>query len=359
MSLPEFDDSEIGRESNFVVVTRDSEGLQCYQEDDQIKVDILTPEGDHLETEIKNSKDGKYTVSYTPQFVGQHILDIKVNGQPLTSSPSVVQVHEHQYQFAFKFGSTRERAGEFDWILDIAVSNKTGTIAVADAGNERIQLFSSDGKFQREVRLCNEPKSVAFTDCGDLLTLVSGDNNKLRLFSGEGQFIKHINDKHLNKPQHLSIASDARLIITDAANNEVKVLSPDGNDLLLSFIPLISSEVSDCAVYHQDKFFVSCFAFHCIKVFDKAGVYLHDIGCTGSNDGQFRYPRGLVIDKHNRLIVCDINNQRLQLFNLSGKFLSKLQGDYFNCNYPWYAALNNNYNLFVGDRLGNSILVFH
>ena len=84
------------------------------------------------------------------------------------------------------------------------------------------------------VELYGEPYSVAFTDCGDLLTLVSGSNNKLRLFSEEGQFIKLINDKHLKKPQHLSIASDGRLIITDETNKEVKVLSPDGNNQLVS-----------------------------------------------------------------------------------------------------------------------------
>jgi len=63
MCLTEYHDSEKGKESKIVVVTRDSEGLQCYQQDDQIKVDILTPEGDHLRTELKDSKDGKYVVT--------------------------------------------------------------------------------------------------------------------------------------------------------------------------------------------------------------------------------------------------------------------------------------------------------
>ncbi|XP_074612082.1 E3 ubiquitin-protein ligase TRIM71-like [Acropora palmata] len=99
MCLAEFDDSEIGRESNGVVVTRDSEGLQCYQLDDQIKVDILTAEGDHLKTEVKDSKDGKYTVTYTPQCVGQHSFEILVNGQPLTGSPCFVQVNHQSICF--------------------------------------------------------------------------------------------------------------------------------------------------------------------------------------------------------------------------------------------------------------------
>ncbi|XP_015776760.1 PREDICTED: E3 ubiquitin-protein ligase TRIM71-like isoform X3 [Acropora digitifera] len=191
MCLAEFDNSEIGKESNVVVVTRDSEELQCYQLDDQIKVDILTAEGDPLKTELKDSKDGKYTVTYTPQCVGQHSVEIQVNGQPLTDSPFPLQIRQHHCQFSFKFGSRGRRVGEFAWISDIAVSDKTGTIAVADGGNNRIQLFSSDGNFQMQIKLNGEPYSVAFTDCNNLLSLVSGNNNKLRLLSEKGQFIKH------------------------------------------------------------------------------------------------------------------------------------------------------------------------
>ncbi|XP_015762187.1 PREDICTED: E3 ubiquitin-protein ligase TRIM71-like [Acropora digitifera] len=357
MCLAEFDDSEIGRESNFVVVTRDSEGLQCYQLDDQIKVDILTPEGDHLKTELKDSKDGKYTVRYTPQCAGQHSVEIQVNGQPLTGSPFLVQIRQHCYQFAFKFGLEENRAEPFPLISDIAVSDRTGAIAVADFGNKRIQLFNSDGKFQMQVELDEQPYSAAFTDCGDLLLLVSGNNNKLRLFSGEGQFIKHINDKHLKEPQHVSIASDGGLIITDHASNEVKVLSHDGNEQLVSMTAPNCDKYPDCAVHHQNKFYVSYPWDHCIKVFDKTGVYIKDIGCGGSNDGQFNYPVGLVIDKYNQLIVCDVNNQRLQLFTLSGKFLRKLQGGCLKNNRPRYAALNNDGNLIVAGRYGYCIFV--
>ena len=361
MCLAKCHDSQIGKESNFVVIARDSEGLQCYHQDDEINVDILTPEGDHVKTELKDSKDGKYTVTYTPQSVGQHSVNIQVNGQPVTGSPCVVEVREHQYQFAFNFaiGPLGEKAGEFCWINDIAVSDQTGTIAGTDPVNKRIQLFSSTGKFQRQIKLDGNPISVAFTDCGNLLTLDPVSINKLSLFSEEGQFIRHINDKHLKKPQHLSIASDGRLIVTDVANKEVKVLSPDGNELLLSFTTPNCDNNPGCAFYSQNNFYVSYPEAHCIKVFDKTGVYLHDIGCKGSNDGQFHFPQGLVINKYNRLIVCDAHNRRLQLFNLSGKFLSKLQGEYFN-DKPLHAAINNNNNnLFVVDACGDCIYVFY
>ena len=356
MCLIEVNDSEIGRESNVVVFTRDSDGLQCYQEDDEIKVDILTTDGDHLKTELKDSKDGNYTVTYTPQCVGPHTVEIQVNGQPLTGSPFVVQVH-HQYQLAFNFDLKESRSDKIPLITGIAVSDKTGAIAVAGSYFRGFQLFSSDQKFQTEVKLVDgSPASLAFTGCGDLLVLaLSGKNNKLCLFSEEGQFIKHINDKHLQNPQHLSIASDDRLIIADTANNKVKVLSPDGNDLLVSMTAPNCAAYPKCAIYHQSKFYVSYPRAHCIKVFDKTGVYIHDIGCEGSSDGQFNYPVGLIIDKYNQLIVCDANNRRLQIFTLTGKFLSKC------CFFlgPTHSASNNNGNLFLTPHLGRRIFVLH
>ncbi|XP_068726777.1 E3 ubiquitin-protein ligase TRIM71-like [Montipora capricornis] len=348
------------KETYFVIVTKDSEGFQCYEHDDKIKVDILTPEGDQLKTDIRDTtKDGNYTVTYTPQCAGQHRVEIFVNGQPLTGSPWIVQVHQHQYQFAFQFGSEGKGRGEVDTIFDIDVSQKTGTIAVAERGIQRIQLFSSEGKFQSEIKIDGAPCSVAFTDSGDLLTSVAGSDNKLRVFSEEGHFIKHINDKHLDDPCNLFIASDGHIIITDEGDKKIKVLSPDGNDLLQSFSAPGCDKSPFYAIYHQDKFFVSYLLANCVKVFDKTGVYLHDIGCKGSNDGQFDGPHGLVIDKYNRLIVCDASNHRLQLFTRSGKFLSKIDGQYFTNRFPSYVAINSGGSLIVGDYSKSCIFVFH
>ena len=347
------------KETYFVIVTKDSEGFECYQQDDKIKVDILTPEGDQLKTDIKDTKDGKYIVTHTPQCAGQHRVEILVNGQPLIGSPWIVQVHQNPYQFAFQFGSRGKGRGEFDGINDIDVSQKTGTIAVADYENQRIQLLSSEGKFRREIRLDGIPFSVAFIDSGDLLTLVSGSDNKLRVFSEEGHFIKHINDKDLDDPCNLSIASDGHIIITDEGDKKIKVLSPDGNDLLQSFSAPDCDKPPFYAIYYQDKFFVSYNLDNCVKVFDKIGVYLHDIGCKGCNDGQFDGPVGLVIDKCNRLIVCDRGNHRLQLITLSSKFLSKIDGQYYKNGFPSYVAINSGGSLIVADTFNSCISVFH
>ena len=206
LSLAEVDNQELVREktvANFIIVTRDSGGKQCYHEDDQVKVNIITPADDQLETEIKDTKDGKYTVTYTPQCVGQHGVEIQVNGQPLTGSPWVVQVIPRQYQFAFQFGSEGKEQGQFDIPFGIAVNDKIRTLAIDDVNNNRVQMFSFDGNFLREIALGSATASVAFTESGDLLiSSVDNDHNKLilYLYTEGGQFIRYISDEHVKEP---------------------------------------------------------------------------------------------------------------------------------------------------------------
>ena len=219
LSLAEVDNQELVKEktvANFIIVTRDSGGKQCYHEDDQVKVNILTPADDQLETEIKDTKDGKYTVTYTPQCVGQHRVEIQINGQPLTGSPWVVHVIPHQYQFAFQFGSEGKEQGQFDMPWDIAVNDKSRTLAVADLNNNRIQMFGFDENFLREIALEGQTTSVAFTESGDLLSFVGvRARDKISLYTEGGQFIRCISNEHLKTPWYISVGSDGHIITCD------------------------------------------------------------------------------------------------------------------------------------------------
>ena len=205
----------------------------------------------------------------------------------------------HQYQFAFQFGSKGKEQGQFDKPWGIAVNDKSRTLAVADVNSKRVQMFDFDGNFLREITLGSETSSVAFTESGDLLSNVYRDGNTLFLYTEGGQFIRYISDEHVKMPWYISVGSDGRIIISDFVDKTIKVLSPDGKDLLQSFRAPGCDVVPWCAVYQQDKFFVS------YSEANNAGEYLYDIGSKGSGDGQFSCPTGLAIDKFNRLIVCD------------------------------------------------------
>ena len=62
-------EAELGAETNFTITTRDSEGNQFYNEEDQVTVKSCSSTGENEEKDIEDCKDGSYTVHYKPKTV--------------------------------------------------------------------------------------------------------------------------------------------------------------------------------------------------------------------------------------------------------------------------------------------------
>ena len=356
-------DIELGTKSKFTFVTRDLNGRKYYNADDQVTVKIQAPTGNFLKKKIEDSVDGTYTVSFTPDTVGPHSVLIELNDQPLTGSPWSVQVSPHQYKHVFTFGSRGSGPGQFHLPHGISINDNTGHIAVADSGNNRVQIFSADGCYIREfgphkgrkAEVLRDPRSVAFTKNGELIVYQPG---KISLFSESGHFIKHFTNKHLKVLMSLSLAPNGNMIACDWGDKTIKVLSPDGEQLLQSFTTPNDNESLYSAVHHQDIFIASYHGAHCVKVFNKEGVFLYDIGSEGSGNGQLSWPRGIAIDKFNNLIVCDSDNNRLQVFTLDGRFVNTIKEQITELGSLYAISVSNTGQVFVTDVTTNCIHVF-
>ena len=340
----------------FFIITRDSEERLCYNEDDCIKCDIRTSTGDSFETadlEIEDKEDGNYMVEYTPPHTGLYEVKIEVNGQPLDGSPWSVQVIPHQYQLKFSFGSNGSGPGQFNGPYDIAVDKKTGTVAVSDYGNKRIQLFDITGRYLREIGLRANCSSLDFTKSGHIIAVTPGDVHKISLFSEEGQFVKHIDSEHLKFPFHISTDDEDYITICDQESNEVIAISPDGTGLVTRIAASEHDQSIMCAIYHEETacFFVSDSKADCVNVFDENGNFLYDIG-----RGSLLYPVGLAIDKCNNLIVCDTGNQRLVIFTTEGDFLSETEQCF---HAPYFVAVSEDGNVLVTDYEKNCVYRFY
>ena len=342
-------------ETYFTIITRDSEEGPCYNEDDYIKCDIRTLTGDSFKTvhlKIEDKEDGSYKVRYTPPHTGLYEVKIEVNGQPLDGSPWSVQVIPHQYQLKFSFGSNGSGPGQFNGPYDIAVDKKTGTVAVSDYGNKRIQLFDITGRYLREIGLRANCSSSDFTKSGHIIAVTPGDVHKISLFSEEGQFVKHIDSEHLKFPFHISTDDEDYITICDQESNEVIAISPDGTGLVTRIAASEHDQSIMCAIYHEETacFFVSDSKADCVNVFDENGNFLYDIG-----RGSLLYPVGLAIDKFNNLIVCDTGNQRLKVFTTEGDFLSETEQCF---HAPYFVAVSKDGNVLVTDYEKNCVYRF-
>ena len=183
--------------------------------------------------------------------------------------------------------------------------------------------------------MLTEPTSVAFTQSGDVMVISTG---AMICFTASGKFIAQINNKHLKVPFSLTVACDGRMIVCDSGDRSVKVLSPDGTELLQCFSAPDCDESPWEAVCHQDMFFVSYPEAGCIKKFNNVGYFLYDIGDEKSGKKQLSKPRGLDVDAFGNLIVCDAENKTLNFFKLEGKFLKRIHNNLLDC--PWSIAVS-------------------
>ena len=291
-------------------------------------------------------------VEYTPPHTGLYEVKVEVNGQPLDGNPWSVQVIPHQYQLKFSFGSNGSGPGQFDGPYDIAVNKKTGTVAISDYRNERIQLFGTNGRYLREIGLRTGCSSLGFTKSGQIIAVTPGDVHKMSLLSKQGQFVKHIDSEHLKFPFHISTDGVDDITVCDRESNEVIIISHDGTGLVTRIAASEHSRSVMCAIYHKDtdRYFVSDSKADLVKVFDKNGNFLYEIG-----RGKLLNPFGLAIDKFKNLIVCDTGNKRLKVFTTKGDFLSETEQCFHT---PRFIAVSKEGEVLVTDYEKDCVFLF-
>ena len=346
-------EGEVGREAKLKITTIDFDGNHCSNKDDQILVKVHSSLGEELSHKISPGKGGEFRVNYTPDCVGEHEVRIAVNGEPLTGSPWRVFVTPHCYRYCGSYEpilikNMLKRRDRIGCPCSIAINVLSRTIAVAYYEN-RVMLYSFSVECEKlylrklvTLKQLTKPTSVAFTKFSNIVVIAS---EKLFRLHERNKFVKHVANKHLQKPKSVNIASDGRMMVCEY--DTVKVLSSDGSQLLLT-INDPDDAISRYALCHQDMFFVSSKTG--VKVFSKDGVFLYNIGNSESGEGQLKSPVGLAIDRFNNLVVCDSQKARLQVFTVEGKYVNAIEGEDTRLGAPHFIAVSEAGKLLVTDE---------
>ena len=368
-------DVTVGLKAQFVLTTRNTKGEQCYEKRDCITVEVRNHQGDdsgHCATkaQVQDIKDGSYKISYFAKETGECETAVKVNGVHIHGSPFVVQVKARQFRPVFCFGKEGSSTGKFSRPWGVTV-NDNDEIAVTDYGNNRIQIFSSDGTFLRSFGKrgyyqgeFNSPTGIAFdTNAGNIV--VADRHNRIQLFSEQGEYLNQFGwegrlDHQIRNPIGLSVHSDGNIIVADKGDKQIKVFSPGGQ-----FLQQIGREGSFTIPVHcinyEGYLIVSDKDEHCIKYFDREGNFLYKIGNKGKGNGEFHAPAYLSVDKAGHLLVCDTMNHRVQVFELSGKFLTKfgtLGSGIGEFNNPVSTAVLSDGRIVVAEYVNHRIQIF-
>ena len=329
-------DVTVGLEAQFVLRTRNTDNEQCYEQCDIVTVEIRNDDGRECATEaqVQDNKDGSYNISYFAKEAGTFQTSVMVNGGHVSGSPFTVQVKPRKYKAVLSFGEEGSSAGMFDGHWGVTV-NERNEIAVTDRESNRVQIFSSDGTYLRSFGSNDDqegefyyPTGIAYLDNGNIVVADSG-NYRLQIFTGRGEYLTQIGcegsvDQQFDFPWGLSVDSDGNIIVADSNNKLIKIFTPSGQ-----FLRKFGGEdllVDPCHCIRKDQYFiVSDWGDHSIKVFNTDGDFLYKFGNEGEGDGEFNKPRCLSVDKAGHLMVCDGANDRVQVLELNGKFITKFK----------------------------------
>ena len=332
-------DVTVGLKAQFVLTTRSAENKRCYEQFSSVNMEMRNDQGHDCATgvQVQDNKDGSYNISYFAKEAGRCQTSVMVNGEHVSGSPFTVQVKPRQYKPVLSFGGEASSAGMFDGPWGVAV-NERNEIAVTDRDNNRVQIFSSDGTYLRSFGSkgdqegeFDDPTGIAYLN-NENIVVADSINNRLQIFTEQGEYLTKIGgegnlDYQFNYPCGLSVDNDGNIIVADSENKLIKIFTPSGQ-----FLRKFGGEDLLVDPFHciqKDQYFiVSDNGDHCIKLFDTEGDFLYKFGSEGKGDGEFDRPHCLSVDKAEHLMLCDCQNNIVQVLDLSGKCITKIRVPY-------------------------------
>ena len=334
-------DVTVGLKAQFVLTTRNAENDRCYEQFTSVNIEMRNDQGHDCVTgvQVQDNKDGSYIISYFAKEAGACRTSVMINGEHVSGSPFTVQVKPRQYEPVLSFGrkGSSWSSGKFDCPWGVAV-NERNEIAVTDCSNNRVQIFSCNGKFIRSFGKkgvkkgeFKDPRGIAYLNNGNIV-VADTYSDRLQIFTERGEYLAQIGseeipDHQFNSPMGLSVDNDGNIIVADSDNKLIKIFTPSGQ-----FLRKFGGEDLLVDPYHciqKDQYFiVSDEGDHSIKVFNTDGDFLDKFGNEGKGDVEFNGPHCLSVDKAEHLMVCDCGNNIVQVLDLSGKCITKIRVPY-------------------------------
>jgi len=212
-----------------------------------------------------------------------------------------------------------------NYVLDSAWNETVNQIIVSQPTGIGIDTGNHIFIFQRTGRNWTEP----FPD-----SLISV-NTIFEIDPKTGKQINAWGANHFIMPHGLMVDDNNNIWLTDVALHQVFKFSHDGKLLMKLGVakeggndPFHFNRPTDVTVDKDGSFYVSDgYRNSRVVKFSADGMYIKEWGSFGKGAGQFIIPHGLAIDANEVIYVADRQNNRIQLFDKNGKYISELQNE--------------------------------
>lgn len=288
----------------------------------------------------------------------------------------VPSAKEESYQLIAVWGEKGRAPGQFNDPTGITVTKNE--VFVADARNNRIQVFDFEGNFKRQFGSEGEGigqllRPMGITVYGDKLYVAEFWNNRIQVFKLDGTPLKIVvlNNSPLNFPGGIAVTSRETLLIADTYNHRIVEINPEGK-LIMQIGNIGKSGIGSgefnyptaVAVDTEGNIYVADGYNDRIQVFNSSGSFLRKWGgpfgidISGPFNGWFKVTSAIALDKEGNVYATDFYNNRVQKFSNQGVFLTKFGNEppqSKQLNHPLKVAVTDNGTVFVTDYLNNRI----
>ena len=222
-----------------------------------------------------SKENDQYTLTCTPDTVGEYELSVKVKGTQVKNSPYVIWVKVKQRdlcnlprQQVFNSGAARGVAVHSNG--DVFTSCSDGYIRVYGKNGEEKKKIGAPGNGNGQFK---NPNNIVLV--GDIIYVVDQGNNRVQKFTIAGEYIGQFGSKgsgegQLSAPEGIAYNGKNQVIITDSGNR-VQVFDLDG-----TFVKAINCDDEIYGVAADSNSSIHVPLYSCgVQVFSKDGTKLN------------------------------------------------------------------------------------
>ncbi len=179
-----------------------------------------------------------------------------------------------------------------------------------------------------------EATSVA-VDRKDRVYVFNRGDNPMMIFDRDGAFLNTWGAGQFQRAHGVYVAPDGNLFLVDDLDHSVKKTTTSGDVLMTLGNPGQPAEWQKGGIFNRptdacispmsgDLFVTDGYGNSRVHRFRPDGSHLLSWGEPGSEPGQFSLPHHLTILRDGRVVVCDRENFRLQVFDEDGTFIRQV-----------------------------------